>query len=47
MAGVVGHPVSELGERGGSPAMVSNGNTKKEDRTRLLSRKRDFIGELK
>ena len=27
-AGVVGHPVSELGKRGGSPTMVSNGNTK-------------------
>jgi len=26
MAGVVGHPVSEKGERGGSPSPVFNGN---------------------
>ncbi len=26
-AGVVGHPVSEKGKRGGSPSFVSNGNT--------------------
>jgi hypothetical protein len=26
MAGVVGHPVSEKGKRGGSPSMASNGN---------------------
>ena len=50
MAGVVGHPVSELGDGqspGGSPATVSNGYASKEDRTRLLSRKRDFAGEGK
>ena len=29
-AGVVGHPVSEKGERGGSPSLVSNGNTQTE-----------------
>jgi hypothetical protein len=27
MTGVVGHPVSEKGKRGGSPSQVSNGNT--------------------
>jgi len=28
MAGVVGHPVSEKGERGGSPSPVFNGNAR-------------------
>ncbi len=28
MAGVVSHPVSELGEQGVSPATASNGNAK-------------------
>ena len=27
MTGIVGHPVSEKGKRGGSPSQVSNGNT--------------------
>ena len=30
MAGVVSHPVSELGKRGVSPATASNGNAKAE-----------------
>jgi len=29
--GVVGRPVSEKGERGGSPSTVSNGNTNKTE----------------
>jgi hypothetical protein len=43
MAGVVGHPVSEKGKRGGSPSLSVHGNAL--DRTRLLPRKRDFAGE--
>jgi len=31
MAGVVGHPVSEKGERGGSPSSASSGNAKMKD----------------
>ena len=34
--GVVGHPVSEKGERGGSPSTASNGNAIRQDRTRLF-----------
>jgi len=30
MAGVVGHPVSEKGKRGGSPSPASNGNAQTE-----------------
>ena len=45
MTGVVGHPVSEKGKRGGSPSPAYNGNASQQDRTRLLSRKRDWDGE--
>ena len=47
MAGVVGHPVSELGDGqspGGSPAPVSTGHLRPNS---PVSRKRDFIGETR
>lgn len=35
LTGVVGHPVSEKGRQGGSPSIVSNGNTETELACRL------------
>ena len=49
MAGVVGHPVSELGERGGSPTQRSRERSHPlkgaRDRTRLATHQGDCAGE--
>jgi hypothetical protein len=43
MAGVVGHSVSELGKRGGSPTIAFNGSA---DKTELACfSQEDFVGE--
>jgi len=47
VTGVVDRPVSEKGERGGSPSTATNGNAIQKDRTRLSSLSRGLNGETK
>jgi len=47
MAGVVGHPVSEKGERGGSPSTVFMGAPNPSKTELACHSHEDFAGEIK